>query len=123
MRQAAFFDCCAFCRKKSSSHWRRLLVCFASGVYTVVLSDAFYVGFAVHVKHFAPTPRAISLIERAELLEVANRKLRFKVGAHDEDKKVGEGTHDASCCKSNPPDNGTAVWRSISEDTHRLATP
>ena len=30
---------------------------------------------------------------RAELLEVDGRKLRFKVEAHDEDKKVGEGTH------------------------------
>ena len=30
---------------------------------------------------------------RAELLEVDGRKLRFKVEAHDENKKVGEGTH------------------------------
>ena len=30
---------------------------------------------------------------RAELLEVDGRKLRFKVEAHDEDKKVGDGTH------------------------------
>ena len=30
---------------------------------------------------------------RAELIEVDGRKLRFKVEAHDEDKKVGEGTH------------------------------
>jgi fluoroacetyl-CoA thioesterase len=26
-------------------------------------------------------------------LEVDERKLRFKVEVHDEDKKVGEGTH------------------------------
>jgi amino acid transporter len=37
----AFGNLCSN-RKKSSSHWRRLLVYFASGVYTVVLSDAFY---------------------------------------------------------------------------------
>jgi hypothetical protein len=30
---------------------------------------------------------------RAELVEVDGRKLRFKVEAQDEDKKVGEGTH------------------------------
>ena len=30
---------------------------------------------------------------RAELLEVEGHKLRFKVEAHDEDKKVGDGTH------------------------------
>jgi hypothetical protein len=29
----------------------------------------------------------------AELIEVDARKLRFKVEAHDEDKKVGDGTH------------------------------
>jgi len=30
---------------------------------------------------------------RAELIEVDTRKLRFKVEAHDEHKKVGGGTH------------------------------
>ena len=45
------------------------------------------VGFEVHVKHFGATPKG------KKLLEVDGRKLRFKVEAHDEDKKVGEGTH------------------------------
>jgi fluoroacetyl-CoA thioesterase len=51
------------------------------------------VGFEVHVKHFAPTPKGKKVTARAELLEIDGRKLRFKVEAHDEDKKVGEGTH------------------------------
>lgn len=51
------------------------------------------VGFEVHVKHFAPTPKGKTITVRAELLEIDGRKLRFKVEAHDEDKKVGEGTH------------------------------
>lgn len=51
------------------------------------------VGFEVHVKHFAPTPKGKEVTARAELLEVDGRKLRFKVEAHDEEKKVGEGTH------------------------------
>lgn len=59
-----------------------------------VLGDGFTtVGFEVHVKHFAPTPKGKKVTVRAELLEVDGRKLRFKVEAHDEDKKVGEGTH------------------------------
>jgi predicted thioesterase len=59
-----------------------------------VLGDEFTtVGFEVHVKHFAPTPKGKKVTVRAELLEVDGRKLRFKVEAHDEDKKVGEGTH------------------------------
>ena len=51
------------------------------------------VGFEVHVKHFAPTPKGKKVTVRAELLEVDGLKLRFKVEAHDEDKKVGDGTH------------------------------
>jgi predicted thioesterase len=51
------------------------------------------VGFEVNVKHFGATPKGKKVAVRAELLEVDGRKLRFKVEAHDEDKKVGEGTH------------------------------
>jgi predicted thioesterase len=51
------------------------------------------VGFEVNVKHFGATPRGGKVIVRAELLEVDGRKLRFKVEARDENKKVGEGTH------------------------------
>lgn len=51
------------------------------------------VGFEVNVKHFAATPFGKTVTARAELLEVEGRKLRFKIEAHDEDRKVGEGTH------------------------------
>ncbi len=51
------------------------------------------VGFEVHVKHFGATPKGQKVTVRAELIEVDGRKLRFKVEAHDEDKKVGDGTH------------------------------
>src|SRR6187397_962511 len=51
------------------------------------------VGFEVNVKHFAATPKGKKVTVRAELVEVDGRKLRFKVEAHDEDKKVGDGTH------------------------------
>jgi len=42
---------------------------------------------------FAATPKGKKVTVRAELTEVDGRKLRFKVEAHDEDRKVGEGTH------------------------------
>jgi fluoroacetyl-CoA thioesterase len=51
------------------------------------------VGFEVNVKHFGATPKGQKVKVRAELLEVDGRKLRFKVEAHDKDKKVGDGTH------------------------------
>jgi fluoroacetyl-CoA thioesterase len=51
------------------------------------------VGFEVNVKHFGATPKGKTVKVRAELLEIDGRKLRFKVEAHDEEKKVGDGTH------------------------------
>ena len=51
------------------------------------------VGFEVNVKHFGATPKGKKVTVRAELLEIDGRKLRFKVEAQDEDKKVGDGTH------------------------------
>ena len=51
------------------------------------------VGFEVHVKHFGATPKGKKVTVRAELVEIAGHKLRFKVEAHDEDKKVGDGMH------------------------------
>ena len=51
------------------------------------------VGFEVNVKHFGATPKGKKVTVRAELTEIDGRKLSFKVEAHDEDKKVGAGTH------------------------------
>jgi fluoroacetyl-CoA thioesterase len=51
------------------------------------------VGFEVNIKHFGATPKGKTVRVRAELLEIDGRKLRFKVEAHDEEKKVGDGTH------------------------------
>ena len=51
------------------------------------------VGFEVNVKHFAAPPKGKNVTVRAELLEVDGRKLRFKVEARDDEKKVGDGTH------------------------------
>ena len=51
------------------------------------------VGFEVNVKHFGATPKGQKVTVKTELLEVDGRRLRFKVEAHDEGKKVGEGTH------------------------------
>ena len=45
------------------------------------------------MKHFAPTSKGKNVTARAELLEIDGRKLRFKVEAYDDEKKVGDGTH------------------------------
>jgi len=51
------------------------------------------VGFEVNVKHFGATPKGEKVTVTAELLDIDGRKLRFKVEAFDEHKKVGDGTH------------------------------
>ena len=51
------------------------------------------VGFEVNIRHVAPTPKGKKVTARAELTAIDGRKLTFKVETHDEDKKVGEGTH------------------------------
>ncbi|MEZ5856288.1 MAG: thioesterase family protein [Hyphomicrobiaceae bacterium] len=51
------------------------------------------VGFEVHVKHFAATPKGKTVRVRAELTAIDGRKLTFNVEAHDDDRQVGAGTH------------------------------
>jgi fluoroacetyl-CoA thioesterase len=51
------------------------------------------VGFAVDVRHVAATPVGMTVTATAELLEVEGRKLTFRVEAHDDAEKIGEGTH------------------------------
>ena len=52
------------------------------------------VGIHVDVRHMAPTRIGQSVTVTAELLEVKDNKMRFKVLAvNDRDVKIGEGTH------------------------------
>ena len=51
------------------------------------------VGASLDVRHLAPTPMGMRVTARAELLAVDGRMLTFRVEAHDEREKVGEGTH------------------------------
>ena len=51
------------------------------------------VGTYVDVKHMAATPMGQKVIATAELIEIEDKKLTFKVEAFDEQEKIGEGTH------------------------------
>lgn len=51
------------------------------------------VGARVDVRHLAPTPIGMRVTARSELVAVEGRKLTFHVEAFDEEKKIGEGTH------------------------------
>ena len=52
------------------------------------------VGTLVNVRHLAATPLGQRVQARAELIEIDRRRLVFKVEAHDEKQKIGEGIHE-----------------------------
>lgn len=52
------------------------------------------VGTLVNVQHLAATPLGEAVTASAELIAINGRRLTFKVEAHDEHKKVGEGQHE-----------------------------
>ncbi|HVB60892.1 MAG: thioesterase family protein [Ktedonobacteraceae bacterium] len=52
------------------------------------------VGTLVNVKHLGATPLGQHIRAKAELIEIDGRRLVFKVEAFDEQKKIGEGTHE-----------------------------
>ena len=51
------------------------------------------VGVNLNITHLAATPIGMQVTARAELVAVDGRRLTFNVEAHDEQDKVGEGTH------------------------------
>jgi fluoroacetyl-CoA thioesterase len=52
------------------------------------------VGTLVNVKHLGATPLGQRVRSKAELIEIDGRRLVFKVEAFDEQKQIGEGTHE-----------------------------
>ncbi|MCH1772282.1 MAG: thioesterase family protein [Saccharolobus sp.] len=54
------------------------------------------VGYHVDVKHLIPISIGKEVKVRATLIEVNGKKLKFKVEAFYEDKKIGEGLHERS---------------------------
>ncbi len=51
------------------------------------------VGVVVNVRHLSATPIGCRVTVRAEIVEVGDSTVTFKVEAHDEFDKIGEGTH------------------------------
>lgn len=52
------------------------------------------VGTHVDVKHLAATPIGMGVTFHSELVEVKERRLRFRVEAYDAKEKIGEGFHE-----------------------------
>lgn len=51
-------------------------------------------GTRLDVKHLAATPVGFKVRATAELLEIDDKRLVFKVEAYDDVEKIGEGVHD-----------------------------
>ncbi|SHH43385.1 thioesterase family protein [Massilia sp. CF038] len=51
-------------------------------------------GTMVNFVHFAPTPPGMTLRIKGEVLEVAGRRVLFKVEAWDDVERICEGTHE-----------------------------
>jgi predicted thioesterase len=51
------------------------------------------VGTSVEIKHMAATPVGQKVYAVAELIEIKDKSLTFKVEAYDEVEKIGEGLH------------------------------
>ena len=52
------------------------------------------VGTHVNVAHVGAAPIGMTVTFTAEVIAVADRRVTFKVDAHDEKGKIGEGTHE-----------------------------
>ncbi|HBV68059.1 MAG TPA: thioesterase [Clostridiales bacterium] len=52
------------------------------------------VGISVNIRHISATAVGKKVWAAAELVETDRKRLVFKVEAFDEDKKIGEGTHE-----------------------------
>lgn len=52
------------------------------------------VGAHLDIKHLAPTPVGFRVTARAELTQVDDRRLTFRVEAFDDLERIGEGAHE-----------------------------
>lgn len=56
--------------------------------------DSTTVGTALSIAHVSATPVGMKVTARAEIVDVQERKITFKVLAEDEVGKIGQGTHE-----------------------------
>jgi len=55
-------------------------------------ADYTTVGYEIHIRHRRPTPVGERFTVSAELVEVDDRRLLFKVEAHNARERIGDGT-------------------------------
>lgn len=64
------------------------------GVVDPVLPEGMStVGISIDIRHSAATPMGMKVRALAELVEIAGKRLVFRIEAFDEKEKIGEGIH------------------------------
>ncbi len=72
-----------------------MMECAAKDVVQPSLEEGYStVGISLNIKHIAATKVNKKVWAVAELIEIDRKRLVFKIDAFDEDKKIGEGTHE-----------------------------
>lgn len=72
-----------------------MMECASKDLVQPYLPDGFStVGISLNIKHMAATKVGKKVVAVAELIEIDRKRLVLKVEAFDEDKKIGEGTHE-----------------------------
>lgn len=72
-----------------------MMECAAKDLVQPLLEEGYStVGTSLNIKHIAATKVNKKVWAIAELVEIDRKKLTFKIDAFDEDKKIGEGTHE-----------------------------
>lgn len=59
----------------------------------VLKDDKTSVGTELNISHISATPVGLEVFAEAEVTEVDGNTITFRVTAHDETGKIGEGTH------------------------------
>ena len=72
-----------------------MMECAAKDIVQPFLPEGFStVGVSLSIKHMAATRVGKRVWATAELVEIDRKRLVFRLDAYDEDKKIGEGTHE-----------------------------
>ena len=72
-----------------------MMECAAKDLIQPYLEEGYStVGTSLNIKHIAATKVNKRVWAIAELIEIDRKRLTFKIDAFDEDKKIGEGTHE-----------------------------
>ena len=73
----------------------------------------------INVSHQSPTPAGLTVIATVELIEINDRKLVFKVEAHDDIDLIATGTHERFVVLKDKFDAKVAAKKALLQQTNK----